>query len=199
MRKFTVLVLSVLVLGAIAMAQLEPEHLAAPKTEFFIGYSYQHAGTSGSNLSAIGGFDVSSTNLNGFDFDHTHYVRGKLGYMLESSYGINNRVDATGTKYTRSTYMAGPSYRLHQYQLFSPSVHVLAGVDRDNFTVPNSSADNSFNEKGTYFAAAAGVTVDGNLSRHVAIRLAQVDYLYTRNWSTNQNSFRYAAGAVFRF
>jgi hypothetical protein len=95
--------------------------------------------------------------------------------------------------------MAGPTYRLHNYQLFTPSVHVLAGMDRDDFTVPNSSGNNYFNLQGTNFAAAAGVSVDGNLSHHVAIRLAQVDYLYTRNWGTSQTSFRVAAGIVARF
>jgi hypothetical protein len=65
--------------------------------------------------------------------------------------------------------------------------------------VPNSSGNNSFDLKGTNFAAAAGVSVDGNLSRHVAIRLAQVDYLYTRNWGTSQTSVRLAAGVVVRF
>jgi len=199
MRKLAVLVLSVLVLGAIAMAQLEPQHVAASKTELFVGYSYQHAGTSGSNLSNLGGIDASSINLNGFAFDFSRYVHGNLGYMLDYSRCSNRKVDSTGTKYTRSTYMAGPTYRLHNYQLFTPSVHVLAGMDRDDFTVPNSSGNNSFDLKGTNFAAAAGVTVDGNLSHHVAIRLAQVDYLYTRNWGTSQTSVRVAAGIVARF
>jgi hypothetical protein len=199
MRKLTVLVSSLLVCGAVAMAQMEPEHVAAQKTELFVGYSYQYAGTSGSDLANLGGLNVNSTNLNGFAFDFSHYVRGSLGYMVDFSRGSHRDLDSTGTKYSRTTYMAGPTYRLHSYPLFTPSVHVLAGVDRDDFTVPNSSGPNNFDLRGTYFAAAAGATVDGNLSPHVAIRLAQVDYLYTRNWGSNQTSFRYAAGIVMRF
>jgi len=199
MRKFTVLVLSLLVFGVIAVAQMEPAHVAVSKAEVFIGYGYQYAGTSGSDLAKLGGLNVDSTNLNGFAFNFSHYVRGNFGYMLDYSRGSHHDLDSTGTKYTRTTYMAGPTYRLHHYPLFAPSVHVLAGVDRDDFTVPNSSGPNNFDVKGTNFAAAAGGTIDGNLSPHVAIRLAQVDYLYTRNWGTNQTSFRYAAGFVVRF
>ena len=55
MRKFTVLVMSVLVFGAFALAQMEPQPFVVPNTELFIGYAYQHADTSGSNLVQVGG------------------------------------------------------------------------------------------------------------------------------------------------
>ena len=62
--------------------------------------------------------------------------------------------------------MAGPSYRLHKKLFFfTPSVHALAGVDHDDFTVPNNS-DGVFDLQDTDFAAAGGVAFDGNLSRH---------------------------------
>jgi hypothetical protein len=93
--------------------------------------------------------------------------------------------------------MAGPSYRLHKYGFFSPAVHVLAGIDHAVFTYPVSYS--AFNFANTEFAAAAGGSVDGNLSRHVGIRLAQVDYLYTHHYGTSQSSFRYMGGVVFRF
>src|SRR2546422_10348292 len=64
----------------------------------------------------------------------------------------------------------------------------------------------------TAFAMAFGGGVDIGLSRHFAIRVAQVDYLRTNfrsagalstgllsNINGHQNSYRYSAGIVFRF
>jgi hypothetical protein len=94
-------------------------------------------------------------------------------------------------------YLAGPSYRLRRYGFFSSAVHALAGVDHAVFTYPVSYS--AFDYASTEFAAAAGVSVDGNLSRHVGIRLAQADYIYTHHYGTSQNSFRYMGGVVVRF
>jgi hypothetical protein len=190
MRNFTVLLVSLLVLGASSLAQMEPKPLEIPKTEFFLGYAYQHADTSGSPV-------VNSTNLNGFGVEFSHYFNNKLGYTIDIARDSNSAVDSTGIKYVRTSYLAGPSYRLRQVGFLSPSVHALAGLDHDDFTVPFPAAIIDF--KNTDFAAAAGVAFDGNLSRHLAVRLAQVDYLYTHHYGTNQSSFRYMGGIVARF
>ncbi len=195
MRKFTVLVLSILAFGAFASAQLEPQTVEVPKTELFVGYAYQHAGVSGYNIPDIA---VTSTNLNGFAFEFSHYGHSKLGFTVDVSRDSNGKVDSTGIKYVRTTYLAGPSYRLHHFLFFTPSVHALAGVDRGDFTVPESNPT-VLDYKNTDFAAAAGATFDGNFSRHVALRLAQVDYLYTHNYGASQSSFRYTGGLVVRF
>lgn len=194
MRKFTVLVLSIIVFGAFASAQLEPQTVAVPKTEVYVGYTFQRAGVSGYNIPDV---NVNSTNLNGFAIGFSHYLHSNLGYMVDISRGTNSAVDSTGIKYVRWTYMAGPTYRLHNFLFFTPSVHALAGFDRDDFTVPQGFTVLDYTN--TDFAAAAGVTFDGNLSRHMALRLAQLDYLYTHNYGANQSSFRYTGGLVVRF
>jgi hypothetical protein len=198
MCKFTVLFLTVLVSGTFALAQMEPpKPLVVPNTEFFGGYSYQHAGTSGIDVVSGGAVNVNSTNLNGFAFEFSHYLHSKFGYTIDISRNSNNAVDSTGIKHARTSYMAGPSYRLRTTGFFTPSVHALAGIDHDDFTVPQGSTviDYTSND----FAAAAGVAFDANLSRHLAVRVAQVDYLYTRHYSGNQSSFRYSGGIVARF
>jgi hypothetical protein len=191
MRKFTVLFVCVLVFGAVAMAQMEPPPLEVPKTELFLGYAYQHADTAGSNI-------VSSTNLNGFAFNASHYLKNSnLGFIFDIGRTTNSRVNSTGIKYTRTSYMAGPSYRLHNIGFVTANVHALVGIDRDDFEVPEPGTIISY--KNTDLAAGAGVTVDGNLSRHLGVRLAQVDYIYTNHNSSSQGSFRYAGGVVVRF
>jgi hypothetical protein len=199
MRKCIVFLVFVLAFAACAMAQIEPPRLEAPKTEFFLGYAYQRADTSGSNLPGNGLVNVSSTNLNGFAFEFSHYLHGKFGYTVDVARGSNSAVDSTGIKYLRTSYMAGPTYRLHEIGFFTPSIHVLAGVDHDSFTIPSPAIASTFTQTDLAFAAAAGVTFDANLSRHLAVRLAQVDYLYTQHYSTNQSSFRYSGGVVVRF
>jgi hypothetical protein len=54
------------------------------------------------------------------------------------------------------------------------------------------------------FSMAVGGGLDVNVSRNVAIRVAEVDYFLTRytnpiTLSNNQNNFRYLGGVVFRF
>ena len=79
------------------------------------------------------------------------------------------------------------------------SVPILGGI-----SAPITSA--------TAFAMAFGGGVDIGLSRHFAIRAAQVDYLYTNfnsidalasglstTTGNHQNSFRYSGGVVWRF
>jgi hypothetical protein len=203
MRKFTASFVFVLVFGTFALAQLEPPPLVVPNTELFLGYTFQHADTSGANLVTVSGVptnlvNTDSTNLNGVAFEFSHYFHGKFGFTIDVARGSNSRVDSTGIKYVRTNYLAGPSYRLHQMGFLTPSFHVLAGVDHDSFTIPTT-LPSTFNQTDLNFAALAGVTLDGNLSRHLAVRLGQVDYLYTHHYGTNQSSIRYAGGVVARF
>jgi len=204
MRKFTVLLASFFVFGACAVAQLEPKSLDIPKNEIFLGYAYQYASLSGDAVHTQQTVTQSSTNLYGFAFEFSHYLKNmNLGFTFDIARGAQNKVDSTGIKYTRTSYMAGPSYRLKQRGFIMPSLHVLAGVDHDQYTVSEFAGfggnPGNFTFTNTDLAIAPGVTFDGNLSRHVGVRLAQVDYLYTHHYGTNQSSFRYAGGIVVRF
>ena len=203
MRKFTASFVFVLIFGAFALAQMEPQPLVVPNTELFLGYAFQHADTSGSNLAQVGGVpinlvNVNSTNLNGVAFEFSHYLHSRLGFTIDIASGSNSSGRPHGNQVRSYELPAGPSYRLHQWAFLTPSVHVLAGVDHDDFTIPTT-LPSTFDQTDLDFAALAGATFDGNLSRHLAVRLAQVDYLYTHHYGTNQSSFRYAGGVVVRF
>ncbi len=107
------------------------------------------------------------------------------------------------------TYLFGPQIKRHGK--FEPFVEVLVGGAHSNvyanafkqvgLTVTGIGAAPSNNA----FALVAGGGVDFALSRHFAFRPAEFDYLLTRFGNNitgnnqNQNSFRYAAGIVFRF
>ena len=194
MRKFAAVFMFILVCGVFAVAQMEPTLFEIPKTEVSFGYAYQHASSIIPNNGLV---TQTSTNLSGFAFEFSHYLHGNLGFTVDVARDSNKAVDPEGDGYVRTTYVGGPTYRLHRYGFFSPSLHVLAGVDRATFNIAGGSA--VFSAHDTDFAALAGGTLDGNLTKHLAIRLAQVDYLYTHNYGTNQSSYRYLGGIVFRF
>jgi opacity protein-like surface antigen len=71
-----------------------------------------------------------------------------------------------------------------------------------------------FGEWQNNFAMAAGGGVDLKLTKYILVRLAQIDYLYTRfatpailgngqgigpSISSSKNNFRYSVGFVFNF
>jgi hypothetical protein len=195
MRKSVVVFMFMLLFCALGMAQVEPQLFEVPKNEISFGYSYQRAQVIGSPVPSV------SAGLSGISIDFSHYLshvlHGNAGIMLEISHVSNSSFDVEGDGFSRSSYMGGPTYRLHRYGFFSPAVHVLAGVDHATITVQTIPTTLSFTD--TDFAIAGGGTVDGNLSKHLAIRLARVDYLYTHHFGTGQSSFRYIGGIVLRF
>jgi hypothetical protein len=192
MRRFTALFVSLLAFGAVAVAQIEPKPLEVPKTEFYIGYAYQRADTSGSTIQN----DVDLRG--GFAFEFSRYLHNhNFGLTVDLARESNSSVNSTGIKYERASYMAGPTYRFHNIGFFAVNVHALAGVDHDIFNVPENNTILTYTS--TAVAAAVGAAIDGNLSRHIGIRVAQVDCLYTNHYNTNQGSFRYTGGVVARF
>ena len=195
MRKLAALVFLLLFCGPCGIAQTEPPFepepkLAAPNNELFGGYDYEHA-----DLGA------SSTGLQGFAIEFSHYVpqlfHGHAGVTLEISRASNNAVDPTGTEYSSLRFVGGPTVRLRRYGFFTPSIHALAGVDRATITVPSGTI--KFFLRDTDLAVVGGGSLDGTLSRHLAVRLAQFDYVYTRHFNATQSSFRYLGGIVLLF
>jgi uncharacterized protein YcfL len=200
MRKFTVVVISVFFMAACAAAQMANTRFDIPRNEMYIGYAFEQSQTSGISKLSGGDVDVDSTSLNGVAFEYAHYMQDHLGFILDLAHESNSKVDSTGIKLTHSSYMAGPAYRVHHWGFFSASVHGMGGVEHSVFTSPQSGQGNfSIVYDSWSGAAAVGATVDGNLSPHVGVRLAQVDYVYTHHYSSNQNTFRYSGGVVFRF
>ena len=121
MRKFTASFVFVLVFGALAFAQMEPQPLVVPNTELFLGYAFQHADTSGEQPCAgrrcAGQFgERDSVNLNGFAFEFSHYLPSRFGFTIGIARGSNSKVDSTGFSYVRTSYLAGPSYRLRPWR-----------------------------------------------------------------------------------
>lgn len=210
MRKCVILTSVVLLLPLMLVAQSGGPRPAVtdegPRATIFGGYSYLRNNSNGFN-----GWEGQGT------FNFTHYL------------GVT--ADVSGDYRTPASFSAlGLSVSAHQHlytYLFGPTVtanlgrsavfaHALFGQAHSSLgagvNIPIIGGISTGLTSATAFAMAFGGGVDIGLTRHLAIRAAQVDYLRTQfsatdalttglssSLSDRQNSFRYSAGIVFRF
>jgi hypothetical protein len=158
------------------------------RVDFFAGYSFVHTepGAELSTFNANGG--VGSVALN-----FTNFLAGvvEVGGVHATNIGGAD-VDATA-----ETVMAGPKIMLFHSSPLSPFAQVLVGFVHTNPGYSQQPINHNT------FAVAPGIGLDWNATRHIGIRLAQVDYLFTRMpanaGQVNWNNFRYSGGIIFRF
>jgi outer membrane immunogenic protein len=126
-------------------------------------------------------------------------LHGWLSAVGELGGAHANNINSSGDGVGIITYLFGPrvthrpGHRLSGFgQVLFGGAHGLNGYFPT--TTTSSSAANSF-------AFSTGGGLDLSLSRHVAVRVVQADYLYTQlpNAAGNrQNNLRLGAGIVFR-
>lgn len=209
-----------MLLGALAAALAVPALAqdSAPKAEITGVYSYVRFNPS---LPAI-----QNRNFNGGGFDASFFFRGAFGVKADLMfYGSTNFtttfptvVTSQGTipagtysaNGTLKTYLFGPiiKARVKHFEAFGQILFGVAHVDAyaNLSKVIAATPGSTFHVQGNQnpFALAVGGGVDVPLSRAIAIRLADVDYLLTRlsnplTSTNNQNHFRYSGGIQFRF
>ena len=195
------LLVTILLLPLLALAQKSDEH---PKAEIFGGYSYL-----GSNVSFPGGWELQGTAYFTRHFGVTadfsgHYSSDET--ILANTFPSKERV---------YTYMFGPTYtyRRGKHAVFAHALFGGAHGSVDS-TLPFTSTTIPFRQSSSAFAMAFGGGLDLGLTKHFAIRPAQIDYIYTKfnagdgvvyglgdftDFKNHQNSFRYSGGVVFRF
>lgn len=176
----------------------------APRAELLGGYSYFRA-EGGGNLH---GWNASvSGNLNRWfglvaDFGG-HYGEASTRIVIDQpgfpTFSAEVEADAR-----IHTFLAGPRFSYRQTETLTPFAHVLFGAARAQAegSVSLSGVDTitvDFDESDTAFALAVGGGLDVKLSRRVALRLVQADYVMTRFNSDTQNNARLSVGLVFRF
>ena len=182
MKLLALAVLVVLTLSPVAEAQ------EAPKVEVFGGYSYL-------NFDTVGVTD--RLNMQGWDASADFSVYRWFG--VEGDFSGHYKGDCggvAGLTCKHLSFMGGPrlTYRNDRYAVF---VHGLFGGDNGSLSFEGASVSD------TPFALAAGGGVDYNVTQHIAVRVAQVDYLMTRHLNefdvAHQNNLRVSAGVVFKF
>ncbi len=166
-------------LGVFASAQTDIQ----PKDEVFGGYSWLHP-----NGSVDFGYKVKDITK-GFDFSNVYYLPAvhNLGILADGSghFGASSNAQV-------GYMLGGLQYKFHT-DTFSPFVRVFVGVSR--IDPPLTAAE--WNA-----AVGGGGGFDLNITHRFALRLAQVDYIYSNYkphvlGNTSQwNSIRLAAGVV---
>jgi hypothetical protein len=186
MRKILLCSCFLLLLAPVAaMAQQD-----YPRGEIFFGYSYFRANPEEQNLNgwnaSITGNITSWLGVEGDLAGHYGTPKDQFGYILR------------GIHINQYTFMGGPKLSLRAGRV-TPFVHALIGGAR--------AGTNEFGLRSSQFAMAAalGGGVDIGLTKYIAVRAVQADYIMTRfntdfdNSNERQNNFRFSTGIVFRF
>lgn len=155
------------------------------------------------------GFEVSGTYQylrfnpgNGADGINCHGGSGSGGAYLTSRLGIIGEFGAckttglpSGVSAHQLNYLFGPRmyFPTSRGRVF-PFAQALFGGSQVSTSISGfgSASDSAF-------AMAFGGGADITLSKHVSLRAAQFDYLYTHFGGEGQNNFRIQSGIVYRF
>lgn len=178
-----------------------------PKVEVFIGYSYVGAAPRNDRNRIVGlhgGSESIAYNLNSHwglvaDFGAYESDHLTLGGVPPTN------VHANGALYS---YMFGPRVSFRRERVASFAQILFGGVHASNVNIPgcSDSAACTVLPSENSFAMTAGGGVDVTLSRHIAVRLFQAEYLLTRfrdissstGQTARQNDVRLSTGIVFR-
>lgn len=184
----------------------------------------QERGDVATHGTLFGGYSLnhnSSNNFNGWDAQGTFNLTRNFGVTADFSgtsrqvAGISGFGFSAGTQQHLYNFLFGPTATAY-FGRSSFFTHALFGQTRSSLnagvTIPIIGGISAPLNSANAFAMAFGGGVDIGLSRHFAIRAAQVDFLRTNfspvdalaaglstGTNNSQNSFRYSGGVVWRF
>jgi opacity protein-like surface antigen len=186
-----------------------------PRGEVFGGFSYLHAGL-GPNLY---GWDASAAgNLNKWfgivgEFSGQHQPSG--GTVAFPTPMVPALVVASSADL--HTLLFGPRFSYRKDKRFTPFAHILPGLAWSytrgtaypNILLLPPAPAGPFSDSGTAFAMAIGGGLDMKLTKTLAFRVLQADYLLTRfggslevsftSRKATQNNTRLTTGLEYRF
>lgn len=203
MRKLAISMCVFLCLPFMAMAQSSDN--VATRGTIFGGYSLLHNGSNNFN-----GWDAQGT----FNFTPHFGITADFSGNSKQLSGISFLGFSAGTDQHIYNFLFGPTATAY-FGKSSVFGHALFGDAHSSLsagvTVPIVGGISAPITSADAFAMAFGGGVDIGLSRHFAIRAAQLDYIRTNfnatdalasglsTTTTHQNSFRYSGGVVWRF
>ena len=210
MHKCAILTSVILFLPSLLVAQIGGARAAGSengtRATIFGGYSYLRNGSNGFN-----GWEGQGT----FNFTRHLGVTADLSGASLSPFSFSVLGFSAGTYQRLNNYLFGPTVtaNLGRSAVFA---HALFGEARSSLGagvgIPIIGGISAGLTSANAFAMAFGGGIDIGLTRHLAIRAVQVDYLRTQFSATDaltsglssslgnrQNSFRYSTGIVFRF
>jgi hypothetical protein len=210
MRKFGILMSMVLCLPLALAAQIGGAMPAGSengtRATLFGGYSYLRNGSNGFN-----GWEGQGT----FNFNRYLGVTADVSGDSLTPFSFSALGASASTYQHLTNYLFGPTVTagLGRSAVFA---HALFGEAHSSLgaglTIPIIGGISTGLTSANTFAMAFGGGIDIGLTRHLAIRAVQVDYIRTQfnaidalttglssSFGNRQNSFRYSTGIVFRF
>lgn len=207
----TIVLAVVLLFGTAAFAQ------EYPKIEIPVGYSFMRFNPENSNI--VSGFSLNGGG-GGIDYNFNHFfgIEGEFeGYgslsktfIFPATSGSPCPAGCTVTANSNLfTYNVGPVLK-YRAQHFEPFVETLFGGAHSNVYANlvkacSTACGTSSSPSNNAFDFIIGGGIDIPLTRAIAIRPAQFDFVLTRfgngftNGNQNQSNFRFQAGVVIRF
>jgi hypothetical protein len=210
--KNLVLIFTGMIFAAMAFAQ------DAARFEVFGDYSYMQFNPTLSGLQSRsfngggGGAQVNFGRFFGIKGDFQGYGSTQTSFTVSAPTVTPHGTIPAGTFNSDGnmfTYLFGPVVGVHLSKFHFYGEYLLGGsasnlygnlvksVDAGGGTLSGSGSQHPF-------TMALGGGFDLNLNKHVALRLAELDWILTRYTNpitntNNQNSFRYQGGIVFKF
>ena len=181
----------ILILG-LSLAAVAADEM--PKAEVFGGVSFLHIDTMGLNNQGL------KANYAGWDSEFQYNINRVLGITADIG-GNYGRLQPDVPNSHSYTYVFGPTFSVRRESavIFA---HTLFGQNSTNI-ISNALTHTSNNDSA--FAMAFGGGLDIKLNQRFALRLGQLDWLYTRHnlslvnvnglqLKDHQNNIRYAGG-----
>lgn len=164
---------------------------SAPKAygqvELYGGYSHLSMQGTPSNI---------GSSSNGWAGGAYLHLLGPWGIEADYSnhYGVSPQLPSNGRTYyvPQFTELYGPRFTLALPKVH-PFVHALAGTVHGSAETPTGRISENA------FGLAVGGGLNVKATRHIWLRLIQVDYLRAQFTNNGQNDTRISAGLVFRF
>jgi hypothetical protein len=158
----------------------------APRVEIFGGYSYLRTD------------DALDLDLHGWNASVAGNVNNWLGLKADFSGHYDNFQISPGGRADIGThlFLAGPQFTYRKHDIVTPFVHVMFGAARTH--VSARTATGRFNTSEVDFAFVAGGGLDVKLTKALAVRAFQTDYVLVRDNDENFHNFRLSTGLVLR-
>lgn len=166
-----------LALGVLIFAPAAAQEV--PQAEVFGGYAYAGEGTHGWNASVAGNVNSWLGLVGDFTGQYSRLAEPDVSERIRThSFLFGPQLSARGRRVT-------------------PFARALFGASHVRTRATEFGQNFAFSD--TSFATALGGGLDVRLSRRVALRAVQLDYVRTRFFGETQNKGRLSFGLVFRF
>ena len=182
-RRLVFLSAALLFFGAAARAQ------GVSAVEVSLGYSYLHANAPPGQCNCF--------SMNGGSGAFAAYLGHRFSAVADVGGYFQSNVVGSGRSFTLETFLFGPRYSYLHSKKWTPFAQFLVGGAHGSGTLYGTATTSG---SASSFSLSTGGGLDWNVSRHMAVRLLQAEYLMTRlpnAVKNNQNDLRLTFGVVF--